>query len=81
MKKVLLVIATLLLFVHWSHSGRGSYATSSLVNPEITAKSALAIDSETGQVLYEKHADQVLPIASMIESIVGLLNYEKRAKW
>ncbi|KAF0334905.1 serine hydrolase [Pediococcus acidilactici] len=73
MKKVLLVIATLLLFATGVTPAAAATQTSSLVNPEITAKSALAIDSETGQVLYEKHADQVLPIASMSKVLSAYL--------
>jgi len=36
---------------------------------DINARAALAIDAKSGQVLYAKNADQVLPIASMTKMI------------
>lgn len=73
MKKVLLMIATFLLFATGITPAAAATQTSSLVNPQVTAKAALAIDEETGQVLYDKHADQVLPIASMSKVLSAYL--------
>lgn len=44
---------------------------SSQVN--LAVKSAIAIDSDTGQVLYAKNADQTLPIASMTKLVTVYL--------
>lgn len=46
-----------------------SAATTSSSAINLTAKAALAIDADTGQVIYEKNADAVLPIASMTKLI------------
>lgn len=46
-----------------------SAATTSSSAINLTAKAALAIDADTGQVIYEKNADTVLPIASMTKLI------------
>lgn len=42
-----------------------SYATSGEVVPEISAKSGLLIEYNTGSVIYEKNSNERLPIASM----------------
>ena len=46
-----------------------SAATTSSSAINLTAKAALAVDADTGQVIYEKNADAVLPIASMTKLI------------
>lgn len=51
----------------------------------IQAKSALAIDSKTGQILYAKNAQKVLPIASMTKLVTVYLTLQaiknKKISW
>ncbi|QER68159.1 serine hydrolase [Paucilactobacillus nenjiangensis] len=63
MKKWLIsILSALLIF----SSGFGTIiAQADDTQPEINASAALAIDATTGQILYEKNAKQVLPIASI----------------
>ncbi|TSC66733.1 MAG: D-alanyl-D-alanine carboxypeptidase [Microgenomates group bacterium Gr01-1014_80] len=46
--------------------------------PEITAKSALFIDTKTGQVLYSKQEHEKLPIASLAKVMTVLVAIEHR---
>jgi len=46
--------------------------------PTITAKSAIFIDSKTGQVLYEKNSHQKLPIASLVKVMTVLIALEHK---
>lgn len=43
---------------------------------DIPAKSAIAVDFDTGKILYEKNSSEVLPIASMTKLISAYLVYE-----
>ncbi|OGG85998.1 hypothetical protein A2392_00835 [Candidatus Kaiserbacteria bacterium RIFOXYB1_FULL_46_14] len=45
-------------------------------NISISAKSAIVIDLKTGEVLYEKAADQKLPLASITKLMTALVAYE-----
>lgn len=45
--------------------------------PEISARSAIVVDRESGEVLYEKNADEVMPIASL-SKLVSLPVFMKR---
>lgn len=40
-------------------------AAASSTEPELSAKAAIVMDEESGEVIYEKNSDQVLPIASL----------------
>ncbi len=44
--------------------------------PEVTATSAILIDNETGEVLWERNADEKREIASMTKIMVAYLTYE-----
>lgn len=46
--------------------------------PEITAKSALFVDTQTSQVLYSKNPHQRLPIASLVKVMTALIAIENR---
>ncbi len=54
-------------------SGVTAYAT-----PEVTAKSALFVDTKTGVVLYEKNSHQRLPIASLVKVMTIVVAMEHR---
>ena len=43
---------------------------------EVTAKAAVVIEAETGRVLYEKNADEVLPMASTTKIMTALVVLE-----
>jgi D-alanyl-D-alanine endopeptidase (penicillin-binding protein 7) len=46
-------------------------------NPlQLTASVALAVDTGTGQVLYERNADAILPVASLTKLLTGLVLLE-----
>ena len=63
MKKWLISILSALLI--FSSDFGTIIAQADDTQPEINASAALAIDATTGQILYEKNAKQVLPIASI----------------
>lgn len=48
-----------------SFGGAISASAATNTNPKIAAKSAIAVDSTTGQILYQKNTNQSLPIASI----------------
>lgn len=48
---------------------------------DITAKSALAIDQQTGKVLFAKAADKVRPIASITKLVSALVFLESQPNW
>ncbi len=48
--------------------------------PRITARSAIVVDADSGAVLYEKNADEVLPIASLTKVLTWLVFYDHRPK-
>ncbi len=54
--------------------------TSSAQETETTAKSAVLMEKETGQILYEKNADEKLPIASVTKIMVLLIAAEEISK-
>ncbi len=43
---------------------------------EVTARAAVAMEGETGRVLYEKNADEVLPMASTTKVMTALVVLE-----
>ncbi|KRN04918.1 D-alanyl-D-alanine carboxypeptidase family protein [Holzapfeliella floricola] len=45
------------------------YAAQTSAQPKVDAKSALAVDSETGKILFNQDSTQVLPIASMTKML------------
>ncbi len=54
--------------------------TTSAQETESTAKSAVLMEKETGQILYEKNADEKLPIASVTKIMVLLIAAEEISK-
>lgn len=60
-KLVIALIGTFLL----SFSGAASVRVRAAAQPTIAAKAAVAVDANTGQILYQKNAHQALPIASV----------------
>lgn len=67
MKKYLLTIATLIGCA--TTIGYGSVADAAIVKPEVTAKAAITVDVQTGQVISAKNDKQRLPIASVSKLI------------
>lgn len=69
MKKSIICLLVILLQICCIFLSSGqenvSYATSGEVVPEISAKSGLLIEYNTGSVIYEKNSNERLPIASM----------------
>lgn len=53
-----------------------SFAKVNEVELSISSKSAILVDSQSGRVLYEKNADQPLPIASVTKVMTLLLVFE-----
>lgn len=64
-----------------SPSGSGSAAVASEFNPKpvpaVEATAAIIMDMESGRVLYDKNADERLPMASTTKIMTGLLALEK----
>ncbi len=52
-------------------------ALASAKPPEISAKAAILMEASTGEVLYERNADERLPIASTTKLMTALLTMEK----
>jgi len=50
------------------------------VVPEITAQSAIVIERDTGEVLYEKNADVPRPVASLTKIMTAIVAMENRPK-
>lgn len=48
---------------------------------EINARAAIVIDGESGTVLYEKNADEVLPIASLSKLVTAAVFLEQNPGW
>ncbi len=48
---------------------------------KITSKSALAIDSETGKILYQKNSQERLPIASITKLMTALVFLDHNPGW
>ncbi|MGQ5709677.1 serine hydrolase [Lactobacillus sp. PSON] len=73
------------LFINQSLNQTVSAATYDADQLELDVKSAIAIDSHTGQVLYTKNEDKVLPIASMTKLITVYLTLNaiknKKISW
>lgn len=44
--------------------------------PEVTAKAAFFVDTQTGEVLYEKNAHEKLPIASLVKIMTVIVTLE-----
>lgn len=47
-----------------------------LTKTEVRARGAYVLDARSGEVLYEKNADQPLPIASITKLMTSMLSYE-----
>lgn len=48
---------------------------------KITAKSALVIDADTDQILFQKNSQQVLPIASITKLMTALIFLDSQPNW
>src|SRR3990167_4242747 len=46
--------------------------------PQISAKSGFFIETKSGQILYEKNAQQRLPVASLVKVMTALIALEQR---
>jgi D-alanyl-D-alanine carboxypeptidase (penicillin-binding protein 5/6) len=89
-KRILQVLMTGLLLVTpvaiaTSATQQGVQAATATSAPQVDASAAIAIDPQSGQVLYEKNADQVLPIASMTKMITAYIVLDQikqgKLKW
>lgn len=49
--------------------------------PVISARSAIVVDAASGSVLYEKNADDVIPIASLTKVLTWVTFYDLRKNW
>lgn len=75
MKKVWAMgLAVVLAFMPVGVLGSGESAAVSAI--EVTARAAVAVEAETGRVLYEKNADEVLPMASTTKIMTALVVLE-----
>jgi len=54
-----------------------AFADSSLSSAEVSAKAAILIEAGSGRVLYEKNADQPMPMASTTKIMTAILAIEK----
>ncbi len=52
-------------FVHFMMTLMFGGLTAKAASPNLQVKSAIAVDAQTGQILYQKNDQQKLPIASM----------------
>lgn len=78
MKNILLILAALFLSVPVAFAQVAP-------QPETTAKQAIILDFETGEVLYEKNADEKTPTSSMSKVLTTIVAYdairEGKIKW
>lgn len=49
--------------------------------PAVTARSAVVMDASTGVILYEKNADERLPVASLTKVMTAVVAAEEVADW
>jgi D-alanyl-D-alanine carboxypeptidase (penicillin-binding protein 5/6) len=69
MKNILLIIAAFLI------SAPAAFAQT-MQQPETTAKQAIIIDFETGEVLYDKNSDEKMPTSSMSKVLTTIVAYD-----
>lgn len=50
------------------------------LGPKLTAKSALVVDFESGDILFEKNSNEILPIASITKLMTALVFLDKNTK-
>jgi len=78
MKNILFIIAALFLSVPVAFAQVAQ-------KPETTAKQAIIIDFETGEVLYDKNSDERMPTSSMSKVLTTIVAYdairEGKIKW
>ncbi len=80
MKKLAVcVLAGCLAFAGWKWAV-GEYGLEAQAGPEIDARAAILMDSETGRVLHASHADAALPPASMSKMMTELVLLERIGK-
>ena len=73
MKLLVFFLATILLFAQ-------SFALVAIASVNVTAQSAIVMNADTGEVYYEKNADEALVPASMTKVMVMYIVYEELAK-
>lgn len=61
-----------------NESENGKVLAASTTTPDVTAQSAIFVDTKTGQVLFSKNAHQKLPIASLTKVMTALVTLEYR---
>lgn len=69
MKNVLFTIFALLVFIQTAFA-------QGLQPPDTTAKQAIIIDFETGEVLYDKNSDEKMPTSSMSKVLTTIVAYD-----
>ena len=69
-----MVLAVMLALMPVRVLGGGADTTAGEI--EVTARAAVAMEAETGRVLYEKNADEVLPMASTTKVMTALVVLE-----
>lgn len=74
MKKQLLTGLMVTSLLVWHPAGLKAEAAEEV---DLSAKAALAIDADTGNILYEENMDEVLPIASLTKIIVIYIIHEQ----
>lgn len=78
MKNILFIIAALFLSVPVAFAQVAQ-------KPETTAKQAIILDFETGEVLYDKNSDEKMPTSSMSKVLTTIVAYdairEGKIKW
>jgi D-alanyl-D-alanine carboxypeptidase len=52
-----------------------------VLDVKITAKSAIAVDAKSGQILYQKNPEEILPIASITKLMTALVFLDHNPGW
>ena len=78
MKKLTIVLSTLILGLHllFSHAPNFQNVTAESMLDSMTAKSAVVMEFDSGELLLAKEQDKRLPIASMVKLMTVLLTME-----
>lgn len=79
MKKVLLTVCLLAVALATVFVPSSLAFAAADIEPKTTAKSAYLVDYDSGKVLYERNADEKLPIASMVKIMTLKLTFDKIA--
>lgn len=78
MKKIAIVLSTLILGLHlvFTHAPNIQSVSAENIIDSMTAKSAVVMEFESGEILFSKNQDKRLPIASMVKLMTVLLTME-----